>query len=860
MLRLTFRSLWEHKRRLTLTLVSIVLGVSFLVGTFVLSDTLDRVFDDLFAETNEKVDVQVQGKVVLESSFGGGDQRELLPSSLVDEVAATAGVRVAEPYVLALGFGSTNRVLDPDGDPLGASQGPPTLIESWIDGSELTPYVLADGRGPTSDDELALNVGAFEEADLSLGDTVSIITQFGEKDYELVGMVRFGSADSSAGAISAQVTLAEAQRIAGAKDQIQQVLAGADESVSQDELKASVQNSIGNVGEVLTGEEAAAQLSSDVQSGFAFFTIALQLFGGIALLVGIFVISNTFAIIVQQRTRELALLRAVGASRRQVLTSVILEALAVGLIGAVLGLGFGVLLAKAVTAALSAIGADLPSSGLVLSTNTIVTALLIGVIITLVSAVTPAIRATRVPPLAAMRDVAIDRSGASKARVVLGVLVTLLAALNLSAAWTGDGGSDLIPRVGLGAVLLIVASVVLGPILAGPSVRIAGRGIAAVSGVTGKLAVENAARSPKRTSATASALIIGVALVGFITVFAASASASIDKEVSRGFAGDFVVQSSSGFGIGGFPSSVADQVANTTGVAAVVPLAFTQASFTYPDGVTVSQFLTAIDPTQIEDVLEPRMVEGQIADLNDTGVFVDVELAEGHDVQVGDTITITLAGGAQLEQSVQGFTDDENLLGYFTITRDIYAANAAEVLDAQVYGTVEPGEDVATVLTRIEEAVSGTPSLEVLDRDGFIGSIVDQIAIFVNVVVGLLFLSIIIALIGVANTLSLSISERVRELGLLRAVGMDRQQLKRSIRWEAVIIALLGTVVGVSLAVFLAWAILQVLASSGLTVFVVPIGTMVALLVGGAVVGTVAAIFPARRAARMAILDAIATE
>ena len=441
MRKLTLRSLWDHKRRLVLTLVSIVLGVSFMSGTFVLSDTLDRLFDDLFAEGNENVDVQVQGELLFADPFGGGDQRELLAPEVVEQVAQVDGVRVAEPRVLAFGSGSSNRVLGADGDAIGASQGPPTLIESWIDGSELTPYVIAEGRGPAADDELALNVAAADDGDVTVGDKVTIVTQFGPKEYTLVGTVLFGSAESSAGAVSAEVTLAEAQRLAGTDGKVQQVLAAAEDGVSQEELATAVQSALGEGPEVLTGVEAAAELSSDVQSGFSFFTIALQIFGAIALLVGAFVISNTFSIIVQQRTRELALLRAVGASRRQVLTSVVLEAIVVGLVGAAVGLGFGVLLAKGVTAVLDAVGADLPTNNLVLTPQTIVSALIIGLVVTLMAALTPAIRATRVPPLAALRDVAIDRSGASRIRIGLGILIAAFAALNLSAAWIGDGSS-----------------------------------------------------------------------------------------------------------------------------------------------------------------------------------------------------------------------------------------------------------------------------------------------------------------------------------------------------------------------------------------------------------------------------------
>ncbi len=857
MRRLTLRSIWEHKRRLVLTIISIVLGVSFMAGTFVLNDSFNRLFDDLFAEGNEKVDTQVRGKLLFSDPFGG-DQRELVPAETVDEVAAVDGVRVAEPYVLAFGFGSANRVLDGEGEPIGASLGPPTLLESWVDGSELTPYVIAEGRGPVADDEMALNVAAADEGGLSVGDTVTVATQFGNQQYQLVGTVLFGTAKSSAGAISAEFTVAEAMRLAGTDGAVHQVIAGAEEGITQEAVTASIDGAIDADLDVLTGEEAAAELSSDVQEGFQFFSLLIQVFGVIALLVGIFVISNTFSIIVQQRTRELALLRAVGASRRQVLTSVVLEAVVVGTIGALLGLGVGVLLAQGI---LAQIGDDV-ASGIVLSGQTVMNALLIGVLVTLIAALVPAIRATRVPPLAAMRDVAIDRSGASRLRTALGIVVGAFATVLLAQAWIGDGTTNVQPRVFLGSLLLIGAAITAGPVLAGPSVRLAGAGVRSASRVTGRLAVENAARSPKRTSATASALLIGVALVGLLSIFGASATASIDREVSRGFSGDFVVQSDGGGfgGFSGFSPTIAESVAAVPGVDRVAAQSFSRAEFTYDDGETVGQFLTSIDVANLEGVLDPRMVEGEVADLDDDGILVDTELADAHDVQIGDSIHVLLPGGAELDLTVRGITDDENVLGYFTITRDIYFANVPEPLDALVFGSVDDGADVDQVIRRIDHVIAKAPAVEVVDRDGFIGSIVDQIAFMVKFISALLLLSIIIALIGVANTLSLSISERVRELGLLRAVGMDRTQMKRSIRWEAVILALLGTAVGIMLAIVIGWALVKSFEPSGLTVFRVPLMPFVLLLLGGAIVGTVAAIFPARRAANFPILDAIATD
>lgn len=860
MLRVSLRSFWAHKRRMISTVVAIVLGVAFMSGTFVLTDTLDKVFDDLFAVGFDEVDTQVQGELLFSDSFGG-DQRASIDAGLLDTVAAVEGVERAAPFVITVGFGSTNRILDAKGKAVGAAQGPPTLIESWVPDLELSPYNIADGRGPEADNEIALNVAAVEEGDFQLGDTVTMVNQFGREEFTLVGSLTYGTAESSAGAVSADVTLAQAQRIAGTGGLVHQVLAQASPGISQEELTARIAQVLPTGTEAITGEEAAAQLSSSVQSGFAFFTIILSVFGGVALLVGIFVISNTFSILVAQRTRELALLRAVGASRSQVLRSVLFEAALVGLVSAVLGMTAGVGLARAVTAALEAAGSDLPATSLQVRSSTVLVAFAIGLGVTLIAALVPAVRATRVPPLAALRDVALDRSGASRVRLGLGVLIAAYGAYNLSAAWT-DGSSDAIPTVGVGGLLLIVGAIVIGPVLAGPTVRAIGSPLPRLKGITGKLATENAARSPKRTSASASALVIGVALVGFITVFASSAKTSVTAEVERGFKGDFVVQSAAGaFGPpSGFSGAVAATVSEVEGVELVVPFGFGRGEFTYPDGETVTQFLSSVEVDGFEEVFEPRMTEGTVRDLRDSGVIVDQELAAAHDVSIGDRLTMTVPGGKSVELEVQALSDDRTVLGFFTITRDTFASVVPELIDIQVLGRLSEGADPDTVLPAIEQAIDDVPDMEVLDRQGFIGDLAGQITSFVTVIYALLILSIIIALIGIANTLSLSINERTRELGLLRSVGMHRGQLRSTVRWEAVLISLLGTVVGLALGLVVSWALIESLGSQGLTSFSVPIPSLVLITVGAALLGTAASILPARRASRLAILEAIAQE
>jgi putative ABC transport system permease protein len=380
-------------------------------------------------------------------------------------------------------------------------------------------------------------------------------------------------------------------------------------------------------------------------------------------------------------------------------------------------------------------------------------------------------------------------------------------------------------------------------------------------GVTGRLAMENAARSPKRTSATASALLIGVALIGFITVFAASAKKSVSSEIDRGFQADLIVQADVGFGPpSGFPTQVTDAVAATEGVNTVSAAGFAEAEFTYPDGKTARNFVSAIEPDTFLDVFTPRMEQGRIDGLTDDGIVVDRQFAEEHKLSIGDRIEMVVPGGASRELRLEGISDDTTVLGYFIITRDTFASVVPEQLDAQVFATIDDGANLTTVQAAVEKAVAGFPSIEVLDREGFIGDLAGQLTGLVNVIYGLLAMSIIIAMIGIANTLSLSIHERTRELGLLRAVGMDRAQVRSAVRWEAVVIAVLGTIVGLGLGLVLSRALVQSLEGFGLSQFDVPVATLVVQVVIAACLAVLASIRPARRAAKLDILRAIASE
>ena len=483
---------------------------------------------------------------------------------------------------------------------------------------------------------------------------------------------------------------------------------------------------------------------------------------------------------------------------------------------------------------------------------------LVGVIVTLLAALVPAFRATAVPPLAALRDVAVDRSGASKGRLAIGAVLVLLGAFNLSRAWTAEGDTDVVPTVGIGALMVFVGAIVLGPVLAGPSVRIIGAVVARVRGVAGRLAKENAERSPKRTSATASALVITVALIGFITIVAASATESINGDAADRFIADIILSSGGGFNFSGFSPSVTADVAELPGVDVVSAQRFTSATVLYPDGEEGGAAVGSIEPTTFDEVAVAEMEQGALDDLTDDGVAIDRQGAEDHDVEIGDVLTFTFPGGTQRDLTVDAISDDLIVLFPFTITQAAFEEVVPQSLDFFTFVTVSEGAAVQEVEAAIEELTEPIPLLDVKDREEFLDSLVGQITAFVTIIYVLLALSIIIAIIGIANTLSLSIHERTREIGLLRAVGATRGQLRTSMRWEAAIIAVLGTLVGLALGLIASAAIIKSLAGFGLGTFAVPYGSLLVIVVIGALLGVVASLLPARRAAKLNILDAIA--
>ena len=853
MTRVTIKGLLAHKLRFLLTALAVMLGVAFMSGTMVLTDTISRTFDNLFADVNRGTDAFVRSRQSLSGQFGN-TQRGRVPASLVPEIETVDGVDDAQGNLQFYA-----QLVDKNDDPLGnPGQGAPTFGFNWVPNSRLNPYRLEPGgRAPTGPDEVVIDAGSAKDAGFKVGDRVKILTQGPPKEYQIVGIAKFGDADSAAGSTAALFDTATAQAITGAVDQFDSISVVAKPGVSQETLKNRIAAQLDSKAyQVLTGAQITKENQSDIKDAFSFFNIALVVFALIALFVGSFIIFNTFSIVVAQRIREMALLRALGASGRQVMASVLSEAVLVGLFASVIGLVAGIALSSALKALLGAFGFDIPAGGTVVSVRTVIVALVVGSVVTLASAIVPARKASGVPPIAAMRDVAIEDRPQSGRRVLIGFGITVLGVLALFAGLFGGSG---IQFVGLGAFIVFIGVFVLGPVIARPASGFIGWPIRRLRGITGALARDNAMRNPKRTSATAAALMIGVALVAFITIFAESTKRSIDAQVDRAFKADFVISTGAGFGggFGGFSPQLADDVAKLPEVGASSPLRFNQAEF---DGS--SKFFVAIQPQSATELFDLKVQAGKVTDLAQNATLgVSRTVADDQGWKLGTRVPVKFPDGTTelTVRTIFGNGQKEGLADY-ALSIATFNAHYTDQLDQQVYVKLAPGVSPADARKGIDRVLTAYPNAKLQDRTQFKEAQAAQINQLLNLIYALLLLAVVIALIGIANTLALSIYERTRELGLLRAVGMSRRQLRSMVRWESVIISLLGTLLGLVIGLFFGWAVVQALKDQGITEFAPPGAQLVLVVIIGGFAGVLAAIGPARRAAKLDVLKAVSQE
>ena len=770
MLKLTIRSLGAHKRRFIGTFLAIFLGVAFLSGTLVLGDTLTANFDRLFADANAGTDVVVRSAVDIPAEdLQSG--RGLIPASLVERLAAVDGVAAAEPNVEGYG-----QLIGKDGTAIGGN-GPPTVAGNWIDNATLNPYKLAAGRAPVGLDEVVVNRGAAETGGFALGDTVTVRTP-APVQATIVGLSTFGTADGFGASTFTAFTDEAAQRyLTPAPGQVSSVLVQAADGIDQDELAARVAPVLlefdGLPGglEAITGERLTEENVGDLAADFlSFFKTFLLVFSGIALLVATFSIYNTFSIIVAQRTRESALLRALGASRRQILWSVLAETAAVGIVASAAGAAGGLLIAGLLKGLFDAFGFSLPAGGLAIGATGLVAAGVIGVVVTVVSGLAPALKASRTAPMAALRETAVDSTGSSLGRAVVGsVVVAAGIAVVLLALM---GGGDTLGPAGLGAILTLVGVVVAGPVVAGPASAAIGAPLARFRGITGVLARGNAVRNPRRTSGSAAALMIGVSVVTLFTVFAASLKASVDDRVTQSVTADLVI-SGGQFGGGGLTPRLATDIAALPEVGAAVGLGTGVALVDGRGGQ-----IGVVEPAAFDSLIDLDVRSGSVATLGPSQLAVSRSVAEDHGWAVGTEVPLTFVDGTITPFAVGAVYERADVAGNYLLSRDAWRPHAVQDIDTLVLIGLADGVGLPEGRAAVEGVAAGFGNPDVLTAPEYIEETTSFLSSALGIVYVMLALAILIALMGIANTLSLSIHERRREIGLLRAVGETRAQVR----------------------------------------------------------------------------------
>jgi putative ABC transport system permease protein len=847
MLQLTLDSLRARKARMLSTAVSIVIGIAFLAGSLVLIDTIGRTFDDLLADVNQGIDAEVRSSEVVETPFGSFRGR--IDASIIDEVRLVDGVEAAVG-----GVGGYAQLVDANGEAMGnPGQGAPTFGFAWTDVDPLNPMDLVEGTAPAGPTDIVIDRMSAKNGPFSVGDQATVLLESGPQVFTVSGIASFGAADSPLGASVVLFEPDTAQNLLAEPGRFDVIDIVAADGVSQSELRDRVA-AVTPVGtEVITGEELVAESQSDVGEALSFFSTFMLIFSGIALFVGAFIIYNTFSILVAQRTRELALLRSLGAHRRQVLASVLGEALVVGVVASIIGMvaGFGV--AAMLKELLAALGLAIPASGLVFLPATAVWSLVIGVGMTLVSAVVPSRRSAAVAPMEAIRAATVERTELPRRRLAVGLIMVVGGVGLLLLGLYGDPPSPTL-LIGLGAAAVFLGVAGLAPIAAVPFSDVVGRPISWLRGVPGELARENAMRNPRRTATTAAALMIGVGLVATISIFAASATASINRIIDDSFIGDVVVDSGT-VGFGGLSPELAARLNEQPEVEAASGV---RLGFAEIDGE--AQFVYGVDPLTMGEIIDVGILSGSTESLGPDDIAVHQEFADERGWSLGDSIEVLFAETGVQQMTISIIYERDELTGNFFVGNPAFEANYPSIFDFQVAVLGSDDYTAAETLAAVERVAADYANANVQDLTEYKQSQADQINQLLSLVYALLFLAIIIALIGIANTLALSILERTYELGLLRAVGMTRRQLRSSIRWESVLIALLGTALGAAVGVFFGWTIVRALEDDGFSELRLPFGQLLVAVALAIIAGVIAAVLPARRAARMNVLDAIAAE
>ena len=842
MLKLSLRSLLMHKLRLFLTVTAVTVGVAFVSGTFVLSDTMSKAFDELYDGLTQGTDVAVRAEAAYSDITTQGQLRPL-DESVLDVVRDVPGVEVAEGTVSGFAL-----ILDKDGKPIQPG-GAPTLGVSTSGDQRLAgAFSLREGRTPSGSDEVALDAATAKKADYRVGDKVDIVLEDSKRSFTVTGIVGFGKTDSLAGATMAAFDTETAQELLGKVGKVDEIDVKAAEGVSAEKLRDDIAAALPDGTDAITGRQLADENSQAVSDGLGVFTKILLAFAAVSLLVGSFVIWNTFNVLVAQRRREVALLRSVGATRRQVLGGIIVEALTIGLVSAFVGLLAGVGLASGIRALLGAVGMEVPTTSAAIEPRTVVAALLVGVVVTVIAAVVPAWSATRVAPVEALREATPTGGDIGRLRRTVGWLL-LVGGLGGLVACAVVGNEAMLTA--LSTLVAFAGLVTAGPLLARAVARLADRGR---RGSGWRLAARNIARAPRRSAATALALTIGLTVVCAVAVTASSAKDSVAESVNGGNRSDLILKPA-GQGSGISPA-VAGLLRERDDVDRVVEMRYSGARVQ-----DSSTFIAGIDTDGLDEIADLGVESGSLDDFGAGSMLLGAKQAKALKVGPGDDVTVTFPETGEVTLRVAATFERDALVGSaYVVSMADFADNVTSRLDEAVLVTNADDDQAAETQKAVKAALADYPNVEVSNPSELTKDAQAQVDQLLGIVTALLLLAVVVAILGIVNTLALSVFERTRELGLMRAVGATRRQVRTVVRRESVLMSLLGAVTGIGLGTVAGVALSRALADQGITAVKVPVVTLVVYVVVAAVVGVLAAIGPARRASRVDVLHAITVE
>jgi putative ABC transport system permease protein len=841
MLRTTFRSLLARKLRLLLASLAVLLGVSFVSAAFVLTDSLGKIFDNVLSSANKGTAVNVQGVSALGQTGFDARDREPVSQSVLDAVKKVSGVN----EVIGEVRGSATLVL-PTGK-IYKTHGAPTFGGAFYPESPQASLQVKRGAAPHGLDQVAVDTTTADKAHLEVGDRVGVLGKGPKRSVTVVGLVGFKDVGTLGGASLLVFDAASAQQLVGTPGAWTRLSIASTPGVSDAELRNRVAAVLPQGVEAVTVQQTVADASKSLKQGLGFFNTVLLGFAFISVFVGAFLIFNTFSMLVAQRTRELALLRALGASRGQVNRSVLLEALLVGLVSSVGGFLAGIALAVGLRSLISSLLFKLPPGSTVVATRTLVFSLLVGVGFTILAALLPAYRAAKVSPVQAMRESGPAEDRSLVKRTSIGTVVIAVGVVALAAGLNGGG----IALVGVGAALSFIGVTVLSPLIARPVVGLLGWPFARF-GVPGRLGRGNAMRSPRRTSTTAAALMIGLALVATVSTLGASVKKSVVKIVATSLGADYVLHTDQ---YQGFSPDAAKALRGSPTLSAVA--AFRQGDVKV--GKDGNQTLQGVDPGPLQTVLKLDVLKGSLGNLRDGDLAVSKKALARLGASIGDTVPVTWARTGVVPMKVGAVYDNNDFAGDYLVSDTTYDTNVTDKELVVIAVKEAPGATPQVARAALEKALVDFPNVVIEDRSQFVKTQGDQIDTLLNIISVLLVLSVLIAVLGIINTLALSVVERTRELGLLRAVGLQRRQLRRMIRAESVMIALYGAFLGIVVGLAFGYAMVVALHDQGITEFAVPVVRLLIVLGVAAVGGVIAAALPARRAARMNVLEAVST-